>query len=173
MFNHILLEGKIMRILSKVGIAVKQGSPLLLEVLLQIGIGLAACMVQCPDVAFSDKHRVLFSSAFLRETIAVQLSVLVHLEKILAVGRGLYFDDVDFIIILVKNIHIATVGMAVLDIFKEFLLVDIFRICDKRSLEISLRHLQGLIFNLIVIRKKGFKLLAWFRIELFFIFSPF
>lgn len=63
--------------------------------------------------------------------------------------------------------------MAVLDIFKEFLLVDIFRISDKRALEISLRHLQGLIFNLIVIRKKGFKLLAWFCIELFFIFSPF
>ena len=41
---------------------------------------------------------MLFSSAFLRETIAVQLAILVRLEKILAVGRGLYFDDVDFII---------------------------------------------------------------------------
>ena len=156
MLDHEALEGQIMGVFPAIVVTVQQRGFLALEIGGCVLRDRAVCMVEVPDVVTFDHHRILGASTLLVSEIeARSIALFVQLVQILAVGRGLHFDDVDLIVVLVVDIHIAAVDMAVVRIFKQFLPMHIQAISHKCTVEILPDHLQRFVFHPVVIREQS------------------
>jgi len=128
-FDDELLESDVVGILADFGITVEQRCFLLPEILLRFGTDRTVRRVEAPYVSGLDEQRIRRSAPFPLRYVGKEqplfCSFRIDPEGVLAAGRGLDLDDVDFLLVLVVDVDVTTVDVAMLLIFEELLTVDV------------------------------------------------